>query len=401
MSRSRSRLDLDYAILNSSGRRVLKVRGTKGNQKENMADLDIQALNASSDFDDFLDSYNIGGLVDEDELSEYVNRIGEIKRTFRRVYTQIKKTEGEGFDTKYPNYDNELRDISVKFQEANKKLSELRKEKKAQSASEEKIRNDLETEKLVQEMAAMKKLGEEKRSQAIQEWKFRVDQVFWFIGETTWETKNDVDDIQHVIFTLKSYLSQVSKACAELKGILGDDANDFIEENEKVVSKTRDHIKLGTARLQCVREEKLIFQEALAEKEANEKLQAEEERVRKKKYEEGIKIQNLMACAQSLEYEIKNRYDALKHKFSMDLNALSDYEILDLKKREDSFNSELREILDKISSLLQYVVPCGNQANSLRENVKTMRDDITLETQAFIESVNKTVSDRDISEKKS
>ena len=123
--------------------------------------------------------------------------------------------------------------------------------------------------------------------------------------------------------------------------------------------------------------------------------------MRNKKYEEGIKIQNLMACAQSLEYEIKNRYDALKHKFSMDLNALSDYEILDLKKREDSFNSELREILDKISSLLQYVVPCGNQANSLRENVKTMRDDITLETQAFIESVNKTVSDRDISEKKS
>ena len=95
-----------------------------------MADLDIQALNASSDFDDSLDSYNIGELVYEDELSEYVNRIGEIKRTFRRVYTQIKKTEGEGFDTKYPNYDNELRDISVKFQEANKKLSELRKEKK-------------------------------------------------------------------------------------------------------------------------------------------------------------------------------------------------------------------------------------------------------------------------------
>ena len=75
MSRSRSRLDLDYAILNSSGRRVFKVRGTKGNHKENMADLDIQALNASSDFDDFLDSYDIGELVDEDELSEYVNRI--------------------------------------------------------------------------------------------------------------------------------------------------------------------------------------------------------------------------------------------------------------------------------------------------------------------------------------
>ena len=367
---------------------------------EKMADLDIQALNASSDFEDFLDSYNIEELVDEDELSEYVNRIGEIKRTFRRVYTLIKKTEGEGFGTKYPNYDNELRDISVKFQEANKKLSELRKEKKALSASAEKIRNDLETEKLVQEMAAMKKLGEEKRSQAIQKWKFRVDQVLWFIKESIWETKNDVDDIQHVIFTLESYLGQVSKAFAELRGILGDDANVFIEENEKVVSETRDHIKLGTARLQLIREEKLMFQEALAEKEAYEKLKADEERMRNKEYEEGIKIQNLMTCAQSLEHEIKNRYDALKHKFRINLDGLTDYEVLDLKKREDSFNSELREILDKISSLLQYVVPCGNQAKSLRENVKIMRDDVTLETQAFIEQVEKAVSDRDISEKK-
>ena len=122
MSGSRSRLDLDYAVLNSTGRRVLKVRGVERDQKKNMADLDIQAVNVSSDFEDFLDSYDLDELVDDDELTEYVNRIGEIKRTFRRVYTQIKITEGDGFNAKYPNYDNELREISVAFQEASKKF---------------------------------------------------------------------------------------------------------------------------------------------------------------------------------------------------------------------------------------------------------------------------------------
>ena len=130
---------------------------------------------------------------------------------------------------------------------------------------------NLEKEKLVQEMAAMKKFEEEKRSQAIQEWKFRVDQVVWFIEECTWETKNDIDDVQQMSNTLESNLSQVCKACAELRGALGEDAKDFLDENEKVVAIARDHIKLGAARLQTIREEKLFAQKALEDKEAAEK----------------------------------------------------------------------------------------------------------------------------------
>ena len=162
MSGTRSRLDLDYAELNSTGRRVPKVREKVQHTK--MDNLDIQAINASSDFEDFLDSYDIDNLEDEEELSEYLNKIGEIKRTFRRVYAQIKITEGEGFDAKYPNYDNERQEISVVFQEANKKLTELKKTNKAKTSAEIKIRNDLEAEKLAQEMASIKRLEDEMRN---------------------------------------------------------------------------------------------------------------------------------------------------------------------------------------------------------------------------------------------
>ena len=247
MSGARRRVDLDYAVLHSTGRREPKIRGIEGNQKKTMANLDIQAVNVSSDFEDFLDSYDLDELVDEDELTEYVNKIGEIKRTFRRVFAQIKIAEGDGFAEKYPNHDNELREISVTFQEASKKLTDLRKASKATITAKEKIRDDLETEKLLEEMRSMRKLREEKRSQVIQEWKFRVDQLYWFIDECPWETKQDVDDIHHMISTLESYLSQVCKACAELKGTLGDDAKDYLDDNEKVIALARDHIRLGNA----------------------------------------------------------------------------------------------------------------------------------------------------------
>ena len=400
MSGARRRVDLDYAVLHSTGRREPKIRGTEGNQKKTMANLDIQAVNVSSDFEDFLDSYDLDELVDEDELTEYVNKIGEIKRTFRRVFAQIEIAEGDGFAEKYPNHDNELREISVTFQEASKKLTDLRKASKATITAKEKIRDDLETEKLLEVMKSMRKLREEKRSQVIQEWKFRVDQLYWFIDECPWETKQDVDDIHHMISTLESYLSQVCKACAELKGTLGDDAKDYLDDNEKVIALARDHIRLGNARLQNVKEEKSLIQEALAEKEAAERLHAEEERIRREKLQEGAKIRDLMTCAISLEHEIKNRYDTLKDKFKVNMSKLTDHEVLNLKKREDSLSSELREILDKISSLLQYVVPCGDKARLLRENVVTMRDDISLEIQTFTKSLNKIISDRDISEKK-
>ena len=398
MSGTRSRLDLDYAELNSTGRRVPKVREKV--QQTKMDNLDIQAINASSDFEDFLDSYDIDNLEDEEELSEYLNKIGEIKRTFRRVYAQIKITEGEGFDAKYPNYDNERQEISVVFQEANKKLTELKKTNKAKTSAEIKIRNDLEAEKLAQEMASIKRLEDEKRSQAIQEWKFRVDQLVWFSEVCAWETKFDVDDIQHTIVTLESYLSQVGKASAEVRGVLGDDGRDFLADNEKVVAEARDHIKLGTARLQSVREEKLKAQEALADREASEKLHAEEERIRRENLEERAKIRDLMTCAQSLGHEVKNRYDTLKNKVKIDLSKLTDFEVLDLKKKEDSVSLELRELLDKVSSLLQYVVPCGDAARLLRENVKAMRDDASLVIEAYIQNVNEVILDRDISEKK-
>ena len=60
----------------------------------------------------------------------------------------------------------------------------------------------------------------------------------------------------------------------------------------------------------------------------------------------------------------------------------------------------MRELLDKITSLIQFVVPCGNTAAGIRDNVITIRDDISLETDNFLKNVQEMITTRDVSEKK-
>ena len=51
----------------------------------------------------------------------------------------------------------------------------------------------------------------------------------------------------------------------------------------------------------------------------------------------------MMICANNLYYEIKIRYETLKGKCMIDVSKLNDYEVLDLKKQEDSF--QLQELI--------------------------------------------------------
>ena len=103
MSGPRRRVDIDYKVWNNTGRKVPKDRAKE--HKMAGPELSVQALNIGSDIEDFHENYNIDNLTEEDELSEYLSKIGETKIIFRRIYTQSKTIEGESFIDKYPYYD--------------------------------------------------------------------------------------------------------------------------------------------------------------------------------------------------------------------------------------------------------------------------------------------------------
>ncbi len=80
-------LDVDYKILGTKG---LKVPPKPENR--NMADKNLErdAIYAQSDLEDFFDTFDITTLGEEDEIGLYITELGDLKRKFRRVFSELK-----------------------------------------------------------------------------------------------------------------------------------------------------------------------------------------------------------------------------------------------------------------------------------------------------------------------
>ena len=94
---SRRSRDIDYAELHRTGKRVPKIRNFK---MAVTSDLQLQAINVTCDIEDLFESYQIENLTEEFELSDFVIKIGNVKKDFRRIHAQLKISDGENFENK-------------------------------------------------------------------------------------------------------------------------------------------------------------------------------------------------------------------------------------------------------------------------------------------------------------
>ena len=245
-------------------RQQLKERNAK------MAEsLDVQATNIASDIEDFFDTYDLDALTEDFEIQQYVDKLSDIKRDFRRICAQLKKVEGENYAANYPGNDASLADLSEKFKTAYQKLSDL---KRASNKEEAKM-------------------------------------------------------------------------------------IELVEQNEK-----------------------LALQERL-------KVQKDEEK-------------RVLDCAENLKFEIEIRGKAIDKKCSVVLSDLTGYEVLDIKKCEEKYYTEHRELIDKVSSFEKFVMPCGASADKIRQEVVHVRDKSTTTLDTFIKSLTDHIKTNDISEEK-
>ena len=86
-----TRSDVDYQILGSTG---LKVPPNPENRNMANNDLKRSAIHVKSDLDDFFDTYDLTTLVEQDEVTVFINELGELKRNFRRIFSEIKRLKG-------------------------------------------------------------------------------------------------------------------------------------------------------------------------------------------------------------------------------------------------------------------------------------------------------------------
>ena len=136
------------------------------------------------------------------------------------------------------------------------------------------------------------------------------------------------------------------------------------------------------------------------EREETERCQAETLQKKRAREEQSARVADILTCAESHKFEIITRSKRLTKKCAVDFATLSDHEILDIKKGEEAFHVELRELIDKVSSFEQLIVPCGKLAQDMRNEVLKVRDICAGSLDKFIENLNKVVKSRDISERK-
>ena len=136
-----TRLDVDYKILGTKG---LKLPPKPENRNMANKDLERGAIHVKSDLEDFFDTFDITTLVEEDEIVPYIAELGDLKRNFRRVFSELKVAEGENFETKYPKYEQDMLYYNGKFKDASSKLSDLKSKRK--TAEEEKLKIDTAAE---------------------------------------------------------------------------------------------------------------------------------------------------------------------------------------------------------------------------------------------------------------
>ena len=123
MSRpERSVLSLDYKELHSTGRRVFKKRERTNTGEVEMDPLKADAIKIRSDVEDFFESYDLEEITEEEGLLGYVGEIKLLKQEYRRIHALLKDGDAGGFATNYPNYDTDMKGLTDKFKEANKKV---------------------------------------------------------------------------------------------------------------------------------------------------------------------------------------------------------------------------------------------------------------------------------------
>ena len=381
----RSQPDLDYQVLHSSGRRVFKERERRDNSK--MTDLQTKAVDICSDIEDLFDSYVLDELNGEEELREYVEKLEVLKREFRRIHSQLQRAEGDNFPNAYPELVEYLTKLTEQFKAASKKLSEKRAQSKSEASERETQLRNAQNDK--------------EKTRCTTERNFFISQTKWELN-FVWDNISDLEAIKTLITTLESRLEKFGVICSEVDVWFegAPDAPMIREENAAFISSLRDKIVSGRARFCAIRADLHRQETDRLAREENERYEAESERKRLAQEEEEARISDILTCADSHIFEIHTRFVRLSKKCAIDFRTLIDHEILGIKKSEESFHVELRELIDKVSSFEQLVMPCGEQAQDMRDEVIKMRDSVTESVDEFIETLSIIIKARDISERK-
>ena len=369
---------IDYKIFNETGEKVPKNMAT-------FADITLVEAKVDADIKDFFVMFKLKELVSVNEISEGLETATLYSKKYRDAHTECRLSMGEEYEKNYPKSEEVIESLRDYIRQAKQKLRDMQEKVNADKKEEEKLEK-------------MRK--EKERKDAFQyECDFFLSKLERKLGNFDWCLTNGFQEISSEIKVMETSLDEWYALTGKMKGIFGDDENKYEEKFQGILGRVSEKIEKG----------KLKIKEIIVLHEENTRRSEEEHRVdlEKKNDEQKMLARRQEKIDRENKFGAKNLYDeilllseSLKKKCEIDLTKIEDYQLLELKKNVFNYTSELREIMDKITSFSKLVAYCGEEEGSMMDKLSEVRAESAKAVSKFSNELGELIRAKDISEEK-
>ena len=329
--------------------------------------------------------FKLNELVSVDDISEGLETATLYSKKYRDAHTECRLSMGEEYEKNYPTSEEVVESLRNYIRQAKQKLRDMQEEVNADKKEEEKL------EKMRQE---------KERGDALQyEYDFFVSKLERKLGNFDWCLNNGFQEISSEIQVMETSLDEWYALNGKMKGVFENYENKFEGKFQEILGRVSEKIEVG----------KLKIKEIIVLHEENTRKSEEEHRVDLEKKD---KEQKMLACRQEKidrekKFGAKNLYDeilllseSLIRNCEIDLSKIEDYQLLELRKNVFNFTSELREIMDKITSFSKLVAYCGEEEASMMDQLSEVRAHSAKAVSKFSNDLGELIRVKDISEEK-
>lgn len=339
--------------------------------------MDVDKLKTSekqsrSDLTESLQLYNLQELLSVEEVLEGLEIVTDNAKSFRHVHAELEQVLKENY---HPQYGEKLKtnmDLVHQYQSDAKAMSKrLRVE---------------ENEKTIAKVLAERQEMERQSSRAS-----LIVQIDVLSGKVTDEITEfklvSPDDIKHSCHRFETLLDECYSLKGKAKAIIPSFDNDHAKDFVDLISKIRKQIAIGKSKISDI---------TSAEKDSLDKAKANDDALSKSEF---VKEQKSIANIITEEIDLRSKQIITKCQVTL-LDGLDDYQILDRGKKLIHIDTELREVLEKVSEVQKIASGLGTSGQSFLDRTSELREEALQRRNTYAQELFALIQTRDISEEK-
>ena len=357
---------LDYRIFHEQG--IKRDLTTMADVRNTMR---VRELQICDDLVDAFTLFNLDELDTCEEISEGMTHITELGKQYRHIHVELKELLGDApYTAAYPlDDDQEEKAWTVRVRQYIRDARTKRKnlEKDPQVSGEK----DLDRVRLIfnsEEQAFQDKLSHE--------------------IENFEQPTSNIEEIKQKCSRFQTLLDDYFRLLPQARIAYGNEFDDNYKDIfDETVAKIREKIATGNSSILDISRDAELKR---AKEEANQQKLLEDTMLKEHTFN-----------AKTLADEIKHRTTTLTQRCKIDgLQNLSDHQILAHGKGVAVVDKEMREILDKFTTLSKIAALCGDKRDTLLTDSQKLKDNALSARNKYVKCLHDLVISRDITEEK-